>query len=416
MTDLDEIKISQISDIKLIYFYNANSLAKNNENKYLGLKVVYGKHNTISYDYRSEHFESLINKTLDVYKKEKNKNNIILLGDITKNIVNNDIHNLGKENNTFLQEEGIPLFNNNSYKVLTYENYIKDLFKYILEYITKHPLIEIDSIEGFNLKYKLNYSIEELKREMYFNAFFKDDILNININYINDNIKNVNAEIKFLYDKVIIEFEQSDKKYFGNITYDYNNKLITKKMIYNGITVDLQEDALENTKEDIEILEFYKDLLDFSDIKGLFKTGKGSFIQFNQKVEKTDSSNYMVQNKSNNIIIKENEASFYLQSNTGFLRDENLGILFSLDEEKERISLRKVLFDDREFVVIERFYPIVDKSLGFYKNNNENKYNYCILEVEKNTKLNKPFELVDIYVQDDFIRNTNKIKRIVGAK
>ena len=84
--NLTEAQIFEIKNLNLIYVFTTDNIIKNNFEKYIGIKVVYDDDKVFSLDYKSEYFESFIKRILSRYNKEKEKRNIILLGDLTKKI------------------------------------------------------------------------------------------------------------------------------------------------------------------------------------------------------------------------------------------------------------------------------------------------------------------------------------------
>ena len=82
--DLITAQISEIKNLNLIQIYATDSIFNNNTNKYIGARVVFNNNNVLSLNYKDKHFQVFIKKILEKYKEEKDKGNIILLGELTK--------------------------------------------------------------------------------------------------------------------------------------------------------------------------------------------------------------------------------------------------------------------------------------------------------------------------------------------
>ena len=121
--DLIEAKIAEIKNLNLIYIFTTDNILKNKTDKYVGVKVLYDKDKTFSLDYKSEHFETFMKRILVRYNKEKNKRNIILLGDLTKKLMQDSFFALKEEKGESSQTSGI-LVNAKKNNVKAYHKYL----------------------------------------------------------------------------------------------------------------------------------------------------------------------------------------------------------------------------------------------------------------------------------------------------
>jgi hypothetical protein len=130
--DLIEAKIAEIKNLNLIYIFTTDNILKNKTDKYVGVKVLYDKDKTFSLDYKSEHFETFMKRILVRYNKEKDKRNIILLGDLTKKLVQDSFFTILEDKKEFKQTSGI-LVNNKKNHVMLYEKYLEKAIQVILK-------------------------------------------------------------------------------------------------------------------------------------------------------------------------------------------------------------------------------------------------------------------------------------------
>ena len=151
---LNVTKINEIRNLNLIYVFSTNSIFDKDNKKYVGIKLVYNNASILEVDYKDPLFGLLIKRVLERYNKEKDKRNIILLGDFTKELI---------ENASFYVLEGSEE-KNNQIDYYSYENkllnkykpYLFETIKLISNEILKNPTFEINSMEGFNRKFRLD--------------------------------------------------------------------------------------------------------------------------------------------------------------------------------------------------------------------------------------------------------------------
>ena len=149
---LNVTKINEIRNLNLIYVFSTNSIFDNDNKKYVGIKLVYNNASILEVDYKDPLFGSLIKRVLERYNKEKDKRNIILLGDFTKELI---------ENASFYVLEGSEE-KNNQIDYYSYENkllnkykpYLFETIKLISNEILKNPTFEINSMNGYNRKFR----------------------------------------------------------------------------------------------------------------------------------------------------------------------------------------------------------------------------------------------------------------------
>lgn len=417
MVDTNLIKISQLKNLRAIYFYNVNSIFCNNNNNFLGIKVSYGKNESLSFDYRSEYFQQLVLKVYEVYAREKDKNKILLLGDLTEELMSRDTFEFQTEaKELFFQEQGLPSLNNMTQKIKANEEYIKLLLQNILSIYFKHPLLTVNELVGFNNRFNALYSVEVLNQSLSFWCDIEDDnTIKIYINNINGNIQNIEATIKYYYNKVIMHYENKDMTLKGNIIFDSENKTATKEIISLGEVVEYENEKLEIEDEDKKTIDFYTNLLNLPKIKEGVKTSDNCFILSETSSAKTNSNNMMLETKGIHIMLKEQQVNLNVAKTVGFTIDET-ELLFGMNQEKENITMKLVELDDQNYIIVQRYFPSLSNSNGYYRSNYANKYNYQIIKVKKGTRLDMPFEVLEIFEIEQKTNSFGKIKEIIKER
>ena len=94
-----------------------------------------------SMDYKSEYFEDFIKRILSRYSQEKDKRNIILLGDLTKKIIGESSFTIIEDKKEFSQPTGI-LVNPKKNQIKVYYKYLEKVLKTILKTIKNYNIGE----------------------------------------------------------------------------------------------------------------------------------------------------------------------------------------------------------------------------------------------------------------------------------
>ena len=130
---------------------------------------------------------------------------------------------------------------------------------------------------------------------------------------------------------------------------------------------------------------------------------------------KTNSNNMMLEAKGIHMMVKEEQANINVTKSIGFTVDET-ELLFGMNEEKENITMKLVAIDNQEYIIIQRYFPTVTNSDGYYRSNYANKYNYKIIKVQNGTRLNKPFEILETFEIEQKANSFGKVKEIIKER
>ena len=63
--NLTEVQISEVKNLNLIYIFTTDHILKGKTEKYIGAKVVFDDHRTLSLDYKSPYFEEFLKRIID---------------------------------------------------------------------------------------------------------------------------------------------------------------------------------------------------------------------------------------------------------------------------------------------------------------------------------------------------------------
>lgn len=380
--DLLEANIAEIKNLNAIYVFTTDNILKENSNKYIGAKVVYDKDKTLSLDYKNKHFGEFIKRILLRYNKEKNKRNIILLGDLTKKLVEASLFTITDEKKEFIQPSGI-LVNARKNQVKGYQKYLEKVLKVILKAVKKYEHIKIDNIDGFNYKYVVNYSIGNTKKQLHMLIFVKEDgNLDFRISNIDSTNVNINGTIEDKFNSIEINWCEDIDKFKGSIIYDSKEKDIKEKL-YKGENLLVSRETEDTLlDEDENIISFYMELCGLDIPQNIMKIDDNCYLLSDSKILVEDQDGIFYNNTSCMISISENDVIINNRQKSGISK-YNDQIKAVLEEKTNEFTLKKIEIDDN-------FYILIEKKV---KENGNTTYNYSILDLDGNKNLFIPFDI-----------------------
>ena len=351
--DLTEAQISEIKNLNLIYVFTTDNIIKNNSEKYIGIKIVYDDDQVFSLDYKSEYFESFIKKILSRYNKEKDKRNIILLGDLTKKIIGESSFTIIEGKTEFSQSTGI-LVNPKKNQIKGYYKYLEKVLKTILKTIKNYKVVNIDSMDGFNNKYVVNYSIGNIKKELYMLVFVNDDdTVDFRISSIDGSIVNINGYIKDNLSNVEINWYDDVNVLKGIIKYNSNENVIEEKLYKEDTPLISKESVDTLLEEDESIISFYIGLCNLNTPKNIMKIDDNCYLLSESKILGEEKDGIIYNNLSCNISIFNDEVIIKHREING-LNKYNGQIKVTLDENIQEFVLKKILINNDYFILTER--------------------------------------------------------------
>lgn len=379
--DLIEAKIAEIKNLNLIYIFTTDNILKNKTDKYVGVKVLYDKDKTFSLDYKSEHFETFMKRILVRYNKEKSKRNIILLGDLTKKLVQDSFFALKEEKKESNQTSSI-IVNAKKNNVKLYQKYLNKILKMILKSTNDYECVNIDSIDGFNHKYVVNYSIGNIKKELYMLLFVDKDSLDFKISNIEGKNINLSGSLKDNFNSVEINFYEEVENIKGSILYDAKEKVIVENLYKQNTPVIVRETEDTILDEDENLISFYMNLCNLDIPKNVMKIDDYSYLLTDGEILNKEEDGVFYNNYSCNINIGEEDVIIKHKKKSGISKYDDQ-IKAVLEEVISEFTLKKLNIDNNFYILIEKKTSIDDII----------SYNYKVLKLDSDKKLFEPFDI-----------------------
>ena len=404
--ELIQAKIAEVKNLDLIYAYSIDSIFGNDNNKYVGLRIVFDKNKTLSLDYRNKYFSDFVKKVIDRYKKEKDKRKIVLLGDLAQRLVNDSSFDI--EYNTKLdgvQKEEIPYFKCDANNVKQNLNFLKEAMKIIILAYKKYETLQIDSIEGYGHRYFVDYSIGNIHKKMPI-VIYEDEEGKIFFKVAR--IGNLDVDIKGKVEsdggRVDVSWQNAYEDIQGSIHYDALERSVGRQM--NSLLVPIYYDDNEDTllEEDAEIIKFYFDMCMCGQKvpSHILKTSDNSFLLAEEEVSKEDDDQVLFTNIGAKMITNPDEVRIKYRLKNGFSKYNNQ-INVTLDEDTLEVTLKKMTIDDDNYLLMEKVRT----------NNSGKDYSYYVYEVDGEVDLTKPFNYQRSYKVDEKATTLEKVKQYV---
>lgn len=383
--DLIEAKIAEIKNLNLIYIFTTDNLLKETE-QYLGIKIVYDKDKTFYLDYKSEHFEKLIKKILVRYNKEKDKRNIVLLGGLTKKIVNDPSFVVSDNNNQLVQPKGI-LVNENKSQIKLYEFYLNRVLSTIIKLVMGYDVVKINKIDGFNHKWYVEYSIGEITKQLFLLIFIHDeDRISFKITNIEGVVLNITGEIKNNLSTVDATWYDDVNVIKGFITYDSLDNIIYERIYKDEEPIISRETTDTLIEEDEEIINFYIKLCNLERYENVTKIDDNCYLLTECKNINENDDGIFYSDKSLWITIFDDQVIIKDRVLNG-LNKYNNQIKVVLEDNKSKYVIKMLTIEDKNYLLVER------KQI----NKGKVEYSYELLESNEITKLIQPFEIKKKY-------------------
>ena len=376
--NLIEAQIADIKNLNTIYIFTTDSILKDNS-KYIGAKVLYDKDKIFSLDYKSEYFESFIKKILVRYNKEKNKRNIILLGDLTKKLVQDSFFTILEDKKEFKQTSGI-LVNNKKNQVKLYEVYLEKAIQVILKNLYNYEYVKVKKIDGFNYKYVVTYNCP-LERQLYMLIFIKEDgNLDFRISNIDKNNVNISGTIIDKFNSIEINWYESNQNLKGIVTLNIKDKLITERVYKEDEPYYFKENEDTLLDEDEEIINFYTELFGIKKLSNVMKVADCNYLLSDSNVLVENDEGIFYNNTQVQISLLDEDVIIKEKIKNGISK-YNDEIKVTLDEEINEYTLKQLEIDSK-------FYILIQKRT---KKNNSNTYSYEVLKLDSEKNIFMPF-------------------------
>lgn len=399
---IKEAQISEIKNIDLIYVFSTDSALRDDNNKYVGAKVVYEKTKVLSVDYQEECFEKFIKKILERYQKEKDRRKIILLGDLTKRLVSDSSFAvLGEEKKDESSQEGLPSFNTSSRDVRIVENYLQETLKVILGVLKKYETLKIEGIKGFNNRYVVRYMVGGSRKQCLMTLLRRDNGVDFRIGIIDGTSVDVTGQIVFAANRVVINWESKKADAEGHLVYDSEQDTAEKKVTIGGITAFYDDNKDTILQEDIDLIKFYFDLCELEVPSNILKVDDGAFILSKVTNLNENDEGVLFNNLSARVDFSEEEVRIIYENRNGLSKYNNQ-INVTLDQQVEEITIRRLNVESKPCLIIEH-----KKDGGF-------SYQVCVLDDD--VKLTSPFVIVEKHNIDEEMTTLESVKEYVKKR
>ena len=345
--EVREASINQIKNISLIYIYTTDSILNNDSNKYIGAKVVYDGNKTINIDYKDKHFGIFIKRILEQYNKEKEKRKIVLLGDLTKKLMDTKSFDVVEKtiNSTSMQ---IPLFKIENRNFLKYKSALKEIIKLILISNLKYDNVIIKDIKGYNNHYQVTYQVGNIYKTFPMIIYNDEDTLFFEINRIGNLNTDIQGKIELKSQK--IEATYNDNNYSAEIIYDSEKRITSKKIMNDLIPLHYEETNEIVTDEEINIVKDYINLLDVEIPNNILKVGDNSYLL--SQTTSYDKDEDTLYNVVSYLLTIDDTVSLTKTVVDGFTK-YNGEVNSILGKTTQEIILKKIKVDGKEYLVEE---------------------------------------------------------------
>ena len=344
---LNVTRVNEIRNLNLIYVYSTNSIFDKDNNKYVGIKIVYNNASILEVDYKDPLFGLLIKRVLERYNKEKNQRNIVLLGDFTKELIQNASFYVLEEKEN--KNNQIDYYSYENKLLNKYKPYLFETLKLILNEIFKNYSFKIISLEGFNRNFKLEYSISGVSKSTNMIIYNKDNELHFKIGNIENSNEYIIGSIKQTNNKVISEFNYGEYK--GKLEYDALNNETVHEIYADSYLYYINDNKKLIFDEDMGKILYYLEQLDIPYTDKVLKINDNTFLCFySENIDKDGELLY----RENLIFMNFSEDRIDISKTMreGFSKYDGI-VSVLLDENEDTITIRKLYDLNNEFLVKE---------------------------------------------------------------
>jgi len=399
--DIKEVQISEIKNLNLIYIFTTDSILKDKSKSYIGARVVFDDNRTLSMDYKDSHFEYFIRKLIERYNKEKDNRNIILLGNLTKSIIQDETY---ESIGTIPTDNivGLSLFDTKNFELKKYQSYFFDTLKNILKTTKCYETIDIDKIDGYNHKFIVYYHVGSVNLQMNIIVSFRDkNHIDFSIGYVDDMNLHIKGTIQNNINYVNINWSSSKMSLYGENTYDTVNNLVEKKIVSDEQTIYHSEKSDTIIEEDYNLINFYLKMFGISVPKNIIKTLDYNYILGDEEIINYVDTEVFYKNNGVQLSINNDSAIIRYQVING-LNKYNNKINVTLSKSLVEITLTKLEVDRDNYVLIEQ------------KDTNDfgTTYKYKAYKVD-DIDFTKPFTFKNEINVDTEINSLHDVKRYI---
>lgn len=415
MTGNTKAEILQIKDLKVVFFYSLNhDYKKKSSTDLLGLKVVYGDNKNLNFEYTSPYFKDFVLKVIEVYKEEKDANNITLMNGLTKellsNLNTNSFDGSDATNNYNYQDRPVFEFSNRKRDLKVAKTYMKNVIKEILPFFVKDSDKEeilINEIKGYQNRFFAHCS------NKYFDCLVpfilkktdKNKYL-FKIAGINQTSEIINGEIKIDGGTAEITWNIQDAELSGQEIFKFSG-LHERSIFSFGEIIDFDNKVEEVADNEKEIIDFYLDLLGIEKMDLGIKVDGEKFVFGYKQVDEEN----IVTETSSHVFLSKKFINVAFVNKSGLAKYDNTFIL-PIFEINEDISIQQIKIEDEHYLLVQRHLLPTERMRGSYEEV-ANKYSYQLYKIKKVNNLLEKVEIEEEINLDNSVSSLKDIKKYV---
>ena len=427
LTSIDK-ELYEIQNIKNIESITMNDLIDNTKGLIVpGFIIVYDDGKYLAYYANEKYFNDFVRKITEVYNDEKNNiletslsNPFEIVHGITidekakKVLENGLLPNINSLYNFYLNKDSY------NQSLLFQKDIVKsniDIITYVLNNLFNVLNLDVkfdNKINGYKDNYVITGEINKVISEFPFAYEEVDENTYLyEFGGIFSDTSSLLLTLKFLKDKIEINYSIPNANIFGTSEYRITNKVV-KEIIdikHNGLSVMYRNNDLKNKNP--EYMNLVK--LDSDEEFSWFSMPWNAYIGIKTSVENisdleknVDIHHMYLSVNSNNFLIREIYSRTYSQL-------KSKGLLFNsflLDAFSKKIT---GIFNDTFGYLIETNFMDSGNSSSHYESELENKYFYHLSEVKNINELSQN-NLIEITKKDGITKNTDLLQPVKMIK
>jgi hypothetical protein len=385
MINPKDIRLSQIKDLKALFFYPVENSYNKDDKLYLGLKITYGDKQSLAYDYKSDVWNEFVSKVIMTYKKEKDDRNIILLGPFTEDIIKStDIAKFTcevEDNNC--QQDPISVTNSRNFQVQMIKDYLKNVSNTIISLFHTEGSFEIKDIIGYRDRYIVKYVVDG-KEKMFPMIIIRtiEDHFTFQIGMIEGENFHITGDIDLGNDYVNIVWKDPRYSLIGKHIYNSKGEANEETILSGGKIIYYNQSDSKITQDDMEKINFYLNIAGLDTVSEGFKTVKNNYIMSDIHYEDASEDNKIFMKKSCHIKFDGDYVHLIYKNTTGLSKYDNR-LSVPIFEEAQEILFIPFEIENKQYVLMQKAWIPRDVTRGDYKEMLLNRYYYSVFEIEQ---------------------------------
>ena len=391
----------------MIYFYDLAQSKSSKTPSFVGLRVTYGKNESLGYEYNSEYFDTFLKKVIELYEEEKDNSKIKFFDDYSKESLMTIIELKSKEPK---KTEGYltSLLNSEAkYNALNdIRPYLEKFFEELISYF-RNEEFKVVSIRGTGDKYLIRltngYGLPARLQIPFTLRKVNSNEYSIKASYVNDKLNLIDCS--FIIENEYIDIEAYVNNVIYKCHYGLNKYLNDNSIRDNDKLVWFAEPDLSLSDDEEKLVNFYSEKFLGTVLQDKIKTAPNHYILSGTNL----SGDRYTTTNLNMIIADDNKIKMKYRIKKGIARQvKNEYLYVPYDEQYGQKVISH--FSDRnhdDFIVEEtKIDPFMIKSVDLPKALAT--YYYDLYKVEGFTTFTDSLPLIEKLDMDD-----NNIKHAI---